>query len=71
MRYAFIRANRDKWPVTRLCEVLSVSPSGYYDWRDRPPSTRARRDAALTEKIVQIHALSHATYGTPHLQGEL
>jgi len=71
MRYAFIRANQGQWPTTRMCEVLSVSPSGYYDWRYRLPSPRAQHDASLSEKIAQIHQMSHATYGTPRLQVEL
>ena len=71
MRYGFIQANQGQWPVTRMLEVLGVSSSGYYAWRDRPSSLRAQRDAALSEKITQIHQMSHATYGTPRLQVEL
>jgi len=71
MRYGFIQSNQNAFPVTRMCEVLGVSPSGYYDWRDRPPSVRAKRDAVLTEKIEQIHQISKSTYGTPRIQIEL
>ena len=71
MRYAFIRANQQSYAVSRMCEVLDVSPSGYYAWRDRPPSPRAERDAVLTEKIKQIHQLSRATYRAPRIRAEL
>ena len=34
-------------PLAAMCRVLGLSPSGYYDWVQRPPSTRARRDLWL------------------------
>ena len=71
MRYQFIQDNQDRYPVSRMCEVLDVSASGYYDWRDRPVSARAKRDAMLTEKIQHIHQMSKSTYGTPRIQAEL
>jgi putative transposase len=37
----------------------------------RPPSSRAREDAALTERIGQIHERSHKTYGSPRVHAEL
>lgn len=29
-RYAFIAACTEPWPVQLLCQVLAVSPTGYY-----------------------------------------
>ena len=59
------------YPVTALCRVLGVSPSGYYAWRSRPPSARALADAALTERICSIHERSRKTYGSPRIHAEL
>jgi putative transposase len=53
-----------------LCGVLRVSCSGYYAWRSREPSTRAREDAVLTERIRTIHAASRQTYGAPRIHAE-
>ena len=57
--------------MRRLCEVLGVSASGYYDWVGRPPSARARRHRALTCEIREIHAASDQTYGSPRVYAEL
>jgi putative transposase len=54
-----------------MCRVLAVSASGYYAWRQRPPSDRARVDAALTARIRTIHQYSRATYGAPRIHQEL
>lgn len=64
-------ANQARYPIRSLCRVLKVSPSGFYDWRDRPPSARALSDAVMTERIRSIHAESDATYGMPRVRAEL
>lgn len=61
--FGFIAKHRGIWPVDVLCEALGVSRSGFYAWRDRPPSTRARTDAAILETIRASFVLSDATYG--------
>jgi hypothetical protein len=35
VKYAFIERNRRPRPVSVLCEVLEVSPSGYHQRRQR------------------------------------
>jgi transposase-like protein len=35
--------------------VEGSKKSGFYSWRDRPPSAWARADAVLSEKIARIH----------------
>jgi putative transposase len=57
--------------VATMCRVLDVSSSGYYAWRARSLSARAREDAALKERIRQIHEQSRGTYGVPRLHAEL
>jgi putative transposase len=54
-----------------MCRVLGVSPQGYYAWRKRPSSLRARRDARLLAEIAQICHDSRDTYGAPRVHVEL
>lgn len=46
-----------------MCEHLDVSTSGYYDWRERPASERAKYDAVLVDQIVEMHRGHEANYG--------
>jgi putative transposase len=69
--FRFIDAERACLPVALLCRVLGVSRSGYYAWRNRPPSKRSREDATLTAKIREIHRRSRETYGSPRIHAEL
>jgi putative transposase len=71
-RYAAIELMAaDDLPVQTACRVLSVSESGYYAWKDRPPSTRAIRHAWLTDEIGEIHTASRGTYGARRVHAEL
>jgi len=69
--FRFIDAKRAYRPVSLLCRVLGVSRSGYYAWRERPPSKRSQEDAVLTERISEIHRRSRETYGYPRVHAEL
>ena len=57
--------------VATGCRVLGVSLSGYYAWRKRPLSPRARADVELSAHIDAIHRASRGTYGTPRVHAEL
>jgi putative transposase len=59
------------YAVATMCRVLGVSPSGFYAWRQRPPSARAHRDAELSQRIWRIHERSRGTYGVPRVHAEL
>ncbi len=66
-----MKANQAMYPIATMCRVLGVSPSGYYAWRERPPSARARADGELEKRIRAIHAHSRETYGVPRIHAEL
>jgi putative transposase len=57
--------------VQTACLMLGVAPSGYYDWKVRPPSARTLRHAWLAGEIAQVHKDSGGTYGTLRVTAEL
>ena len=71
MRYRCIDRRRNQFPVRMMCRVLKVSRSGYYAWRTRPESQRAKIDRQLTREIRRIHIDSDGVYGAPKITAEL
>jgi len=71
VRFAFIEAEKAKFPIGLLCEVLAVSRSGFYAWRGRPESSRAREDRRLQLEITSIHTAHKGRYGSPRIQEEM
>jgi putative transposase len=71
MKFKFIDAAKESFPVTRLCQVLGVSSSGYFAWSSRPASPRQREDLVLLAHIRSAFARSHETYGSSRVTREL
>ena len=71
MKFAFIREHCRTWPVGVICRVLKVSRSGFYAWRKRPASARARRQQELLEKIRIAHQENQELYGSPRVHRAL
>jgi putative transposase len=63
MTYQFIQTHQHQHRIGRLCQVLAVSRSGYYAWRHRPLSARARANAGLVERMTQLHRQMKERYG--------
>ena len=66
-----MKANQAVHSVRAMCRALGVSPSGFYAACKRPPSPRARADAALLGRIKHIHERARGTYGVPRVHAEL
>lgn len=71
MRYATVDFFHDSYPIEVLCAALSVSHSGYNQWRKRSPSQRQRTNEQLLARIRRIHAQSRCVYGSPRIHQEL
>ena len=71
MRYAWIRDHATAHSVTRMCRALKVSPSGYYDWIDRPPSKQALRRDKLKAAVAWSHSESEDIYGCRKVHKDL
>ncbi len=66
-----MKAHQALWPIATQCRTLGVSLSGYYAWRARPPSKRAKVDEQLKEHIKTFHTRSDSTYGAPRIWKDL
>ena len=64
-------ANQAVYPIKTMCRAFDVSRAGFYAWRDREPSQRARSDADLAARIRTIHKASRESYGAPRIHAEL
>jgi len=71
MRFQFIADQRDEFSVIHMCGVLRVSPSGYYAWRQRPPSAREMANQELVKQIEVVYHDNHGIYGSPRIYREL
>lgn len=71
MRYRFIRDHATQYPVTLLCQTLTVPRSGYYAWLRCPASRRSLEDQRLLVHIKVLHAASKDTYGSPRIAASL
>ena len=67
MRFQFIDDHRPEFPVKLMCRVLDVSRSGYYAWRERPPSAREMANQRLLGEIKAVHERSRRRYGGPRI----
>jgi putative transposase len=71
MRFRFIEDRRADYPVTIMCDVLDVSPAGYYAWRSRPESQRSADNRDLVDDIKRVHRDVCGRYGSPRIHAEL
>lgn len=72
MKYAWIDAHRNAYPLAALCTTLAVSLSGYRAWKrgGRPNRTRLT-DLQLLVLIRAIHVQLKGAYGSPRMVKEI
>ena len=76
MKYAFIEAEKGRYPVKMLCRVIGAVRSGYYAWlatRDLPDRRFADEDDddEIRREVRKIHRSSRGNYGRPRIHAEL
>ena len=63
----YVDTHRDRFGVEPICEALQMAPSTYYGAKTRPPSPRARRDAAVGPALVALWEANYSVYGARKL----
>lgn len=71
MKYALIKEHVGLYAVSLMCQVLSVSRSGYYRWLSRPASERDTRKAQVESLVKSTFEEFEAAYGAPRITDEL
>lgn len=73
MKYAWIKAqqNQHAFNVNAMCEMLGVTRSGYYAWKNNPQSTRDKEDIRLGGLIKKSFYEGRNTYGRKRIQDDL
>ena len=63
MSVAFIDANRQRWPVAVMCEVLGLSERTYYAAKKRTPCARVAADRVASVAIRRVWESNYRAYG--------
>ena len=71
MKCAWIEAHIDSYPVRMMCELLVVSPSGFYAARSRTPSSRAVEQAQIVTEIRRAQTRHRGRYGRRRMTTEV
>ena len=75
-KYEFINSCRTgdaryAYPVKKMCLWLSVSASGFFDWKKRPASLTSERRERLKVLVADAFNLSDGTYGYRRIHAQL
>ena len=74
MKYEVIHETAKEYKhysIEKMCRILNVSRSGYYQWCKRDESPRKKQDQKLKEKIIAIFLKHKKRYGSPRIHDEL
>ena len=74
MKYGVIHETAKEYKhysIEKMCHILNVSRSGYYQWCKRGETPRLKKDRELKEKILAIFIKRRKRYGSPRIHDEL
>ena len=66
MKYEFIKNHEYLFPIEKMCNVLKITSSGYYKWKNRPFSKRLLSKEKIKQQITSIY--SHQNNATEVLE---
>jgi putative transposase len=59
---------RGAFPVRRMCQLLEVSPSGYYEGLGRPPHSPGEAAQQVQARVQPYFTQGRGTYGTRRIK---
>jgi len=66
-----MKDHASEYPIEKMAEILDVSRSGYYAYRNREPSKRVLEDAMLLKEILEIYLGSRRIFGSRKITKEI
>ena len=66
-----IHCNEGQFKLRLMCRVLSVSPSGYYEWRSRAPSSTQQQRALFDVQVQVAFDVEKGRAGSPRVMRRL
>jgi putative transposase len=71
VKFAWIQTEKAHYLVRKLCQWLTVTPSGFYAWCKRPESARATRNRYQKVLVQAAFDASKQRYGSPRIYEDL
>ena len=69
--YGVVKQMERDFPVTQLCQILNISRSAYYAWRQDEPGSRRREDSRFRPLIRRVFWEHRRRYGARRIAAEL
>ena len=57
--------------MVSVLNILGVSPSGYYSYKNRKPSNQIKKKKIVKKEIIEIYEESKKIYGAPKITEKL
>ena len=71
MKFVFIRDKSSNFPVRKLCSVMQVSKSAYYDWLNRPAKVISAEELHLRRRVKTLFERSRDSLGSREMARKL
>lgn len=66
-----MRRYSTEFPIVKMAKVFNVSRAGYYQYVNKKPSKRSKKNEALTYEIKSIFECNRRIYGSPRIHAAL
>src|ERR671929_159755 len=68
---ALVEAEKARFPVTFMCDLLGVARSSFYAWRNRVQTPTQARRRALAGQVQRVFDDSRQTFGCRRIAAQL
>ncbi len=71
MKYQFIETHRSEFTVKKMCQMFTISESGYQHWKTREPSAQQVWRERLKQRIFELYVEHNGMAGSPMITADL